>query len=377
MNPLKKFLKSVRLFLNQEIIGPEKTTRLTEKEIKASRDIVLKIKNLTEKRESYIKTHCINPAFALPDANWSVEAPNEFLRIYTRLLAGEASDLKNLRALTSIFSGYNLYAATYALGLSVANLKFAKRNLEDVRKKIEQNNPPFVLEHENQIRNVPRSNLFNPPKKFGECGHLVNGVIVNHDTITYQERINILEKSGVLQYLRENQEKKGKLKILEIGGGYGALGFWFQSAFPRIQYTIIDLPESLLFSSIYLSQSCPKKKTSFGIEKSDEGFRFVPNYMSDHLNESFDLIINTLSMSEMSLFQVEHYAELMKEKWIKDSGLFFEQNHDNRSCGFIYAKEVLALKIPYHSDLNMSEKKYRNGAPSLWSFHPISVKTKC
>jgi len=376
MNPVKKFLKSVKFFLNQEIIGPEKTTRLTEKEIQASRDIVLKIKELTEKRESYIRTHSINPAFALPDSNWSVEAPNEFLRIYSRLLGGKESDLKNLRALTSIFSGYNLYAVTYALGLSVANLEFDKRNLEDVHKKIKQNNPPFVLEHENQVRKVPRSNIFNPPKKFGECGHLVNGVIVNHDTITYQERINILEEGGVLQYLREIQEKKGKLNILEIGGGYGALGFWFQSSFPGVHYTIIDLPESLLFSSIYLSQTCPKKKTSFGIEKSDQGFRYVPNYMSDHLDESFDLIINTLSMSEMSPFQVKHYAELMKEKWIKDSGMFFEQNHDNRHCGFIYAKEVLAPNFPYHSDLNMRERKYRNGTPSLWSFQPISVTSK-
>lgn len=204
---------------------------------------------------------------------------------------------------------------------------------------------------------------------------MVNGVIVNHDTITYQERINILEEGGVLQYLREIQKKKGKLNILEIGGGYGALGFWFQSSFPNIQYTIIDLPESLLFSSIYLSQTCPKSKICFGIEKSDQGLRFVPNYMSDHLDESFDLIINTLSMSEMSPFQVKHYADLMKEKWIKDSGLFFEQNHDNRHCGLIYAKEVLAPKFPYHSDLNMSEKKYRNGVPSLWSFHPIPFKS--
>ena len=368
-------MKSVQLFLNQEIIGPEKTTHLTEKEIQASRDIVLKIKELTEKRESYIRTHSINPAFALPDANWSVEAPNEFLRIYSRLIQGKAADLKNLRALTSVFSGYSLYAVNYSRGLSVVNLEFDKKNLQDVHQRIKKNNPPFVFEHENQVRKVLRYNIFNPPKKFGECGHLVNGVIVNHDTITYQERINILEEGGVLQHLREILKKKGKLKILEIGGGYGALGFWFQSSFPKIQYTIIDLPESLLFSSIYLSMTCPKSKISFGIEKSDQGLRFVPNYMSDHLNESFDLILNTLSMSEMSPFQVKHYAELMKEKWIKDSGLFFEQNHDNRHCGLIYAKEVLAPQFPYHSDLNMSEKKYRNGVPSLWSFHPIPVKS--
>jgi hypothetical protein len=55
---------------------------------------------------------------------------------------------------------------------------------------------------------------------------------------------------------------------------------------------------------------------------------------------NFDLVINTLSMSEMSEHQVRTYASGIS-KMIGNNGVFFEQNHDNRPHGMLDAKQVL------------------------------------
>ena len=55
-----------------------------------------------------------------------------------------------------------------------------------------------------------------PPQMLGEHGWIIDGRVINHDTCVYQERITALLDSGELKKL------KGA-RILEIGGGYGAL----------------------------------------------------------------------------------------------------------------------------------------------------------
>ena len=64
-----------------------------------------------------------------------------------------------------------------------------------------------------------------------------------------------------------------------------------------MHYTIVDLPESLVYSSMYLSACF------------EDGFRFTPNYKFHELEaERFDLAINTLSMSES---QVRAYCQTL------------------------------------------------------------------
>ena len=42
--------------------------------------------------------------------------------------------------------------------------------------------------------------------------------------------------------------------------------------------------------------------------------------MAEELDDSFDLVINTLSMSEMTEHQVLKYAHLMRRRWLKPDG---------------------------------------------------------
>ncbi len=44
-------------------------------------------------------------------------------------------------------------------------------------------------------------------------------------------------------------------RVLEIGGGYGALARVFKLAYPRVTYVIVDLPESLFYARCFLKCS--------------------------------------------------------------------------------------------------------------------------
>jgi len=52
--------------------------------------------------------------------------------------------------------------------------------------------------------------------------------------------------------------------IIEIGGGYGGLSRIIKSLFPEITIILVDLPESNVISSFYLSQVFPKAHIEFG-----------------------------------------------------------------------------------------------------------------
>jgi hypothetical protein len=210
----------------------------------------------------------------------------------------------------------------------------------------------------------------------GEVGHEIDGVIVNSDTCTYQERVNLIYSSGLGDWLDERLEMQGDLRICEIGGGYGALCRWFKQAYPAASYTIVDLPESLLFARLYLSLTRPDLTTTAGLANAKHGVRFVPNYMAEQLTEPFDLVINTLSMSEMSEYQIKKYASLMKAHWLTDRGMFFEQNQDNRAGGLQCAESVLQPEFPDRANLRSHRGRLTNGSPNIWSLAPIRLRAR-
>ena len=172
-----------------------------------------------------------------------------------RIINCDPTDLKNLRGFSTVFSGYDLFNMKNGENSVASNQTFSEDRLELISQMVKEKNLPFVKEWELMIKEIPQKFIFKPLQRFGECGHLINGIIINNDTNTYQERVNIVYESGLGEWLEKRYEKNKTLKICEIGGGYGALALWFKSAFPESSYTIIDLPESLLFSQLYLGLS--------------------------------------------------------------------------------------------------------------------------
>lgn len=77
-------------------------------------------------------------------------------------------------------------------------------------------------------------------------------------------------------------------------------------------------------------------------------------------------VINTLSMSEMSPHQVECYGEMISQM-IGGTGLFFEQNQDNRSVGLIDCKSFLPRYFIRGRTIDPAPFPLSQGKVGLWS----------
>jgi putative sugar O-methyltransferase len=107
--------------------------------------------------------------------------------------------------------------------------------------------------------------------------------------------------------------------ILEIGGGYGALARLFKLEHTDIQYTIVDIPESLLFSEIFLRKNFPNCKTRFvdnqneTFDEKEYDFIFIPIHLSNTImNKSFDVAVNTASLQEMPDRTVDYWMNFIQ-----------------------------------------------------------------
>ena len=359
-----------------EMILLRDNRRLSYAELNRAKAICEEALGWVRNRDAYLREQGVDPRFALPDANWSYDSPNEFVRLFLRLAEADPQVLAHLRGLSQVFSGYNLYHVCAGFGLSASTMELTSDLDEVIEERLEKHNQQHLDDWREMTAGIPRRFLFSPPAMMGEVGHEIDGVIVNSDTCTYQERVNLIYSSGLGDWLDERLEMQGDLRICEIGGGYGALGHWFKQAYPAASYTIVDLPESLLFSRLYLSLTRPDLTTSAGVAPAKHGVRFVPNYMAEQLTEPFDLVINTLSMSEMSEYQIKRYAALMKQHWLTDRGMFFEQNQDNRPGGLQCAEVVLKPEFPEHANLRTLRGRVANGSPNVWSLAPIRLRSK-
>ena len=359
------------------IIVPGNNRKLSPVELAHAKRICDEMLQLVEQRDSYIRTNGIDTAFALPDANWSRDAtaqlPNEFINLFRRVAGAERETIEHFRGFCHVFSGFTIYEVRHGTGLACAEMELSPELDAEIEESIELRNAPIVNTWLALIQDIPFPYLLNPPLFLGECGQMVNGVMVNYDTVTYQERANLIYRSGLGQWIEKTIERKGEIRVCEIGGGFGALALWIKKAFPNCSYTVIDLPESLLFSRLYLSLNRPDVRSGSGLEPQPFGFRFVPNYMAERLDEPFDLIINTLSMSEMSFHQVEKYIEMMKRVWLRDSGLFFEQNVDVRYMGLLSAQEIIAAHFPERKKIEPIQGSFINGFPNIWSLYRIEL----
>jgi putative sugar O-methyltransferase len=112
-------------------------------------------------------------------------------------------------------------------------------------------------------------------------------------------------------------------RIVEIGGGYGALARLFKLEHPNVHYTITDIPESLFFAEVFLKENFPNCSVRFAttrdeIEKNQQcDFLLVPVQASAHLkNYQFDVAINTGSLQEMPDVTVDYWMDFVQSDLI-------------------------------------------------------------
>lgn len=109
--------------------------------------------------------------------------------------------------------------------------------------------------------------------------------------------------------------------ILELGAGCGHQARTLSLFLPNSKYTIVDLPETLIFSYTFISLNFPQKKILFvtaeeDMDKMDEyDFVFIPVVFADRLaGRNYDLFINTASMGEMRNDVIHYWMDLIQNK---------------------------------------------------------------
>jgi SAM-dependent methyltransferase len=346
-------------------------------------------------RARYVTVNGLEPSIHLPGANWEPGSDKPlFEGLFQIVMDGDYSIINALRLFSFSYTGFQLLTQKHTPDLP-DQLKVLARGVpidadeQLARLAVDPEIPSkfYIQSYLEATRHLPDLLHVSPPRMFGEVGWLVNGKIVSHDTLAYLERLALLSYSGKLWELIHRKSFaspgsfSGRPRILEIGSGYGGLAYYLKTLIPGARYFCVDLPESLLFSSIYLSTLFPNDNNVLvtqqnigDLAKDGSGFTFVPNYLFDACvarGLEFDLVINTLSMSEMLEKQVRYYCRGIA-KLLGSRGVFFEQNQNNKAIGFINASEIIAEYLPYRLPLSCAFRPLTQGQPHLWATKPIS-----
>jgi hypothetical protein len=308
----------------------------------------------------------IDPAFAMPAANWNSPA-NSFLKCYERIASLKWEEVQFLRIRAQNFSGNSLIAMREGRGLRGFDpISFGfEANWDDEKRE-------NIIRHWKKLtKRLPPHLVLHAPNALGECGWWYKDILLNLDVVDYQERINLLDRSGLLDRFSNRAPR-----ILEIGGGYGAICHALRKILRPSQYVICDLPESLLFSGLYMALASDAKVRlvtgSGDLTRTSRGeICLLPNYFAQPAlsNQSFDIVINTLSMSEMSEHQVKTYGAIIAGA-IGRPGVFFEQNHDNKHLGLIDCREYLAPFFKTKTIVEPGEMPSTRGMAVVWSNRP-------
>jgi len=316
----------------------------------------------------------------LPHGNW--ELGGGLYSCYQILVDGDYAIINNLRLFAQVFTGFQLVSLSKGKGLAIP--RAVPPDLDARLADLARQPSSDVAAYLEAADHLPDALHITPPNIFGEVGWRADGKIINHDTRAYLERVALLAESGQLWRLRNRTQRLACLtqqpwrrpRILEIGGGYGGLAYHLMSLIPEARYVIVDIPESLLFSSIYLSTLWEDRDNVLitperlaDLDKDTAGFTFLPNFLFDECcsaGQEFDLVINTLSMSEMTEPQVRYYAEGIT-RLLGRSGVFFEQNQDNRPLAMLDAKTILARCFPLCLPLRGLVMPPVHGRAHLWA----------
>jgi hypothetical protein len=131
--------------------------------------------------------------------------------------------------------------------------------------------------------------------------------------------------------------KRGPLRILEIGAGWGACAYQLHHALDVQNYTIVDLPHNLHISSVYLSTVLPERRLELldvigpAVTEMPAGSitECLPGTTS-RINGKFDLVLNTFSLQEMDLDTVQAYVEWIG-RCLSDDGIFVSLNSHGKA----------------------------------------------
>lgn len=176
-------------------------------------------------------------------------------------------------------------------------------------------NPDGHINKLRMLQELPQSpGLFVPESPvMGGFGHVIDGDVVNADTLKFYESMIALDKSGLLSRFRDEGDRK---VVLEIGSGWGGLAYVYKTVMPNTTCVLVDFPQLFIFSASYLMTLFPEARVLFVTEVEDlpadvreYDFVFVPNFLFDRIHiDNLELTLNTVSFQEMTDEQVRWYV---------------------------------------------------------------------
>lgn len=191
----------------------------------------------------------------------------------------------------------------------------------------------------------------------------INGQTVNEVTCLLQRYACNLYRLG----LRDGDH------VVEIGAGYGGLAETLIKPRPNLRYTIIDLPETLIFSAAFLQTHFPNASCYMyrpgddpkNIDWDKYQFAFLPNYRADWLRmmPRSQWALNTVSFAEMSRDQLCRYRDLLAETLdgLLVSVNYYGERADGKGVADFLAERFALTPTPAEiiKGLNLSEDQYK------------------
>ena len=307
---------------------------LSQQEFEKAKVLAGQIRELVLLRDEFVKQGKLDPEFVLPSDLWDAT-----LKLFSYCFDPSFEIVNTWRLHTYPFKGsYPMYVHSN-----------------------EHNPPPanLLARYLHHTNGLPDELIVRPPNMCAELGWQVNGGIASWDTLIDQFYIGQLYFSGALDYLK----KRKSISILEIGGGYGGFAAILKKVLTPQNYVMVDLPETLLFPTVYLGVTQGESVDHDSIYNGKKElalrpgkFSFVPNFLikevEKNTNMKFDLVINISSFGEMTSPQVRRYAEFVHNV-LKDDGLFYESNGQDMSGS---VPPIIAEKFKYHTSLIDNQK---------------------
>jgi hypothetical protein len=160
-----------------------------------------------------------------------------------------------------------------------------------------------------------------PGKEEIKLGCNFRGLTINAATVIRQQNI-----CNLYRLLKASTAPSGRSVFLEIGAGYGSFALDALRMLGDCCYVIVDIPETLIYSAVYLSVHRPDLRV-YTYSPGDDldavladitafDIAFIPNYRAEALDALpyIDIGFNALSFPEMDNETARKYLSIVAPK---------------------------------------------------------------
>jgi putative sugar O-methyltransferase len=242
---------------------------------------------------------------------------NEWLPIYERYMIDIMTTLKssNVSDIKKIYENFMREDCSVGLHGMPVNMKttYFTGEISKLDGNIYLHDAIYRYKHWKELTNNKYSpeDLFMPD--YGNSyGYYIDNVFIRTGAEYFQ-----YYATRISSLIRNEIDRK---VVVELGGGYGGLGYFLTKQIPDLTYVDFDLPENMALTAYYLMNSFPEKRVLLYGEgelnaKNLEEYDIVimpnfelPKFPSNRANLAF----NSYSLAEMSTETIQTYIPELK-----------------------------------------------------------------